>query len=204
MVKKSILEGTLWTDGFFAWFRLVLHHSNYRRQFWLRNFWFRLKIVQAHCVTFVMSTLSIRIKFKVTFLKLWEFQQIHLFLHLFASYLLGKVLNSTKNIIQDFHKVLIFNKLANTSSLFSTAFWRERKSLNLSVRSHAYTKGSKEFQFQRPISGKTEGEASHDGNTWHGVVRCKDLNFLVFKTFQFHLPQKLWNVIHFYLSLKKP
>ena len=48
ILKKSFLEETLLTDEFFAWFRLVLHHSNYKRQFWLWNFWSRLKMAPAH------------------------------------------------------------------------------------------------------------------------------------------------------------
>ena len=37
------------TDGFFAWYSLVLHHGNSKRQFRLRNFWSRLKKAPAHC-----------------------------------------------------------------------------------------------------------------------------------------------------------
>ena len=48
-MNRSILEGTLSTDGFFAWFKLVLHCSTKKRQFWLWNFWSRLKIAPAHC-----------------------------------------------------------------------------------------------------------------------------------------------------------
>ena len=40
--EKSIKEGTLLTDGFFAWVELVLHH-NQIRQFGLGKFWSRLK-----------------------------------------------------------------------------------------------------------------------------------------------------------------
>ena len=58
--------------------------------------------------------------------------------------------------MHNFKEAELFNKLAKPFSC-STAFEEKEKSLNLSVGSHAYTKGSKEFQ--RPISGKTAGEA---------------------------------------------
>ena len=54
-MKKSILEENMFTDKFFAWFRLVLNHSNLKRQFELQNFWSRFKMASAHRVLIVWS-----------------------------------------------------------------------------------------------------------------------------------------------------
>ena len=48
VVKKSILEGALLANGFFAWYWLVLHHRYWKRQFQFWNFCFRLKMAPAH------------------------------------------------------------------------------------------------------------------------------------------------------------
>jgi len=50
IVKKFILEGSLLTDGFFCYFRLVLHQSKEKKQLGFWNFWSRLKTPAAHCV----------------------------------------------------------------------------------------------------------------------------------------------------------
>ena len=49
-MKKSILKGTLLTDGFFCLIRILLLHSKKKWQFRLRNFWSRLKMAPPHCV----------------------------------------------------------------------------------------------------------------------------------------------------------
>ena len=58
--------------------------------------------------------------------------------------------------MHNFKEAQLFNKLAKPFFPALQLLKRKKKSLNLSVGSHAYTKGSKEFQ--RPISGKTAGE----------------------------------------------